>query len=69
MQAKTRKKVGVIFRGRIWLEVDQKIWDWIKSHLHEQILDRIPIVFATESGRHFGGIMVETYAESLPSDS
>ena len=68
MQAKTRKKVGVIFCGRIWLEVDQKIRDWIKSHLHEQILDRISIVLTAESGRYYGGLMVERYEESLPSD-
>lgn len=68
VQAKARKRVGVIICGRIWLEVDQKIRDWIKNHPHEKIIDRIPIVFTAESGRYCGGLMVETYEESLPSD-
>lgn len=65
---KPRKRVRVIICGRIWLEVDQRIGDWIKNHPHEKILDRIPIVFTAESGRYCGGLMVETYEESLHSD-
>lgn len=68
MQAKAKKQVGVIICGQMWLEVDQKIRDWIKNHPHERILDRIPIVFTTQSARYCGGLMVETNEESLPSD-
>ena len=67
MNAKARKRVGVIICGRVWLEVDQKIRDWIKNHPHEKVVDRIPIVFTIESGRYCG-LMVETDEESLPSD-
>jgi hypothetical protein len=68
MEPKARKRVGVIICGRIWLEVDQKIRDWVKKHPNEKIIDRIPIVFTLESGRYCGGLMVETDEESLPSD-
>jgi len=50
------------------LEVDQKMRDWIKNHPNEKILDRIPIVFTAGSGRYCGGLMVEAYEESIPSD-
>jgi hypothetical protein len=66
-ECRHKKRIGVIICGRIWLDVDQKIQNWIKNHPHEKILDRIPIVF-TESGRYCGGLMVETDKESLPSD-
>ena len=68
MSAKARNRVGVIICGRVWLEVDQKIRDWIKNHPNERVIDRIPIVFTVDSGRYCGGLMVETDAESLPSD-
>ena len=56
MNAKARKRVGVIICGRIWLEVDQ-IRDWIKNHPDEKILDRIPIVFTFDIGRYCGGLI------------
>ena len=67
-QARPKKRIGVIICGQIWLEVDEKIRNWIKDHPNEKILDRIPIVFTAESGRYCGGLMVETDKESLPSD-
>ena len=68
MQNKPVKRNGVIICGQIWLNVDQKIQNWIKVRPNEKIVDRIPIVFCVESGRYCGGLMVETDQESLPSD-
>ncbi len=69
MQAKLSKQtVAVIICGRIWLEADQKIRDWIKTHPNERILDRIPPVLTTKREKWCGGLIVESDEEWLPSD-
>ena len=67
-QNKSKKRIGVIICGRVWLNVQQKIQDWIRNHPDEKVVDRIPIVFCMESGRYCGGLMVETDQEYLESD-